>query len=163
MNRVYLYAVIIFSVFVFSCNGASSEKVKVEESNNVKPVEKLKSVEEADSEKLLYTGQFHNADKTGSGTVGVYETKDGKRTIRLKNFKTASGPDLFVYIYKAKDAKNSSVLKKVEFVSLGLLKKQRGDQEYEIPASVDLESFRAVSIWCKEFGVNFATAPLEKV
>ena len=28
------------------------------------------------------------------------------------------------------------------------------------PADVDLAKYRAVTIWCRRFGVNFATAPL---
>src|SRR5262249_24833688 len=43
---------------------------------------------------------------------------------------------------------------------LGSLKGNVGDQNYELPADIDLAKYRAVTIWCKRFSVNFGTAPL---
>jgi hypothetical protein len=40
------------------------------------------------------------------------------------------------------------------------LKGNRGDQNYEVPATVDLTKYRAVTIWCRRFSVNFGSAPL---
>ena len=34
------------------------------------------------------------------------------------------------------------------------------DQNYDLPADLDLAKYRAVTIWCQRFGVNFGTAPL---
>jgi len=36
----------------------------------------------------------------------------------------------------------------------------RGDQNYDIPASVHLAKYRTVTIWCRRFSVNFGSAPL---
>lgn len=49
------------------------------------------------------------------------------------------------------------------FVSLGALKGNIGDQNYRIPAGIDLSRYRAVSVWCRRFGVNFGAAPLAPV
>jgi hypothetical protein len=49
---------------------------------------------------------------------------------------------------------------KAGFVELGSLKGNQGDQNYDVPSSVDLGKYRAVTIWCYRFSVNFATAPL---
>ena len=46
------------------------------------------------------------------------------------------------------------------FIEVGALKGNIGDQNYEIASDLDLSKYRAVTIWCKRFGVNFATAPL---
>ena len=54
----------------------------------------------------------------------------------------------------------SPAVKANGFVELGSLKGNSGDQNYEIPADVDLSKYRAVTIWCNRFGVNFGTAPL---
>ena len=51
-------------------------------------------------------------------------------------------------------------MKKAGFVTLGALKGNQGDQNYELPADLDLAKYRAVTVWCRRFGVNFATAPL---
>lgn len=115
------------------------------------------------AEKLIYQGKFHSASKRGSGTASVYEAKGGKRILKLTNLNTSSGPDLFIYIFKKNDADSSRELRNVEYVNLGRLKSSKGNHEYEIPEGVDLESFRAVSVWCKEFGVNFTTASISKV
>ena len=60
----------------------------------------------------------------------------------------------------ADDAADSAVVTRAGFIELGVLKGNVGDQNYELPAAVDLGRYRAVTIWCKRFSVNFGTAPL---
>ena len=48
-----------------------------------------------------------------------------------------------------------------EWINLGDLKGNIGDQSYIIPADVDLDMYKSVVIWCQPFGVLFASAPLE--
>jgi hypothetical protein len=45
-------------------------------------------------------------------------------------------------------------------VSLGDLKGNKGNQNYPIPADVDLADYTAVSIWCERFAVSFGAAEL---
>ena len=45
-------------------------------------------------------------------------------------------------------------------MELGKLKGNEGDQNYDVPDDLDLSRYRAVTIWCRRFSVNFATAPL---
>ena len=52
------------------------------------------------------------------------------------------------------------MVKKAGFREIGSLKGNIGDQNYEIPPEIDLAKYRAVTIWCQRFSVNFATAPL---
>ena len=42
-----------------------------------------------------------------------------------------------------------------KYLDLGTLKGNIGNQNYEIPANVDLNEFHSVSIWCARFHVNF--------
>jgi hypothetical protein len=65
-----------------------------------------------------------------------------------------------VYIVAAADAADDATVKKAGFIEVGKLKGTEGDQNYAIPAGLDLSKYRAVTIWCRRFGVNFATAPL---
>ena len=111
--------------------------------------------------KVLAKGEFHNADKTGSGTATIYELADGKRVLRLTNFAVDNGPDLYVRLIAAKDAKNTASVAKTDHVELGKLKGNKGSQNYDVPANVDLSKYRVVSIWCNRFSVNFAAAPLK--
>ena len=85
---------------------------------------------------------------------------EGKRLLRFTNFETSNGPDVRVYLVASRDASDSETVKQAGFVELGTLKGNVGDQNYEISSDVDLNKYRAVTIWCKRFGVNFATAPL---
>jgi hypothetical protein len=57
-------------------------------------------------------------------------------------------------------ASDSETVKQAGFVEVGALKGNIGDQNYELSSELDLNKYRAVTIWCKRFGVNFATAPL---
>jgi hypothetical protein len=113
--------------------------------------------------KVLAKGQFHNADKAGKGTATVYKLANGKRVLRLSNFATDNGPDLHVRLIAAADAKDTASAAKKKYVELAKLKGNKGNQNYELPATVDLSKYRVVSIWCNRFSVNFAAAPLKLV
>ena len=108
----------------------------------------------------LASGQFHSGAHETKGTATVFQLADGKKTLRLTNFETSNGPDVHVYLVAAQDAKDNDSVTKAGFVDLGPLKGNIGDQNYDLPANVDLAQYRAVTIWCKRFSVNFGTAPL---
>ncbi len=108
----------------------------------------------------LAAGEFHAGAHETKGTAAIFKLADGKRTLRLTNFETSNGPDVHVYLVAAADAKDSDTVKNAGFVELGSLKGNIGDQNYDVPANVDLTKYRAVTIWCARFGVNFGTAPL---
>jgi Electron transfer DM13 len=110
--------------------------------------------------KALAKGEFHKADKTGTGTATIYQLADGKRVLRLTNFAVDNGPDLHVRLIAANDAKDTASVAKTDHVELGKLKGNKGDQNYDLPADLNLARFRVVSIWCNRFSVNFAAAPL---
>jgi hypothetical protein len=109
----------------------------------------------------LLTGSFHSVAHETMGTASVHELADGARVLRLDDFMTSNGPDVRVYLVAAEDASDSDTVKNAGFVELGKLKGTEGAQNYDIPAEVDLERYRAVTIWCARFGVNFGTAPLK--
>ena len=107
----------------------------------------------------LLSGQFKGYAHPTDGTVSIYRM-DTKRILRLTNFRTSNGPDVHVYLIAAPDAKDDATVKNAAFVDLGILKGNIGDQNYDVPDTVDLGKYRAVTIWCKRFNVNFGTAPL---
>ena len=105
-------------------------------------------------------GEFHNGAHETKGMAAVFQLADGKKTLRLTNFATSNGPDVHVYLVAAQDAKDNDAVTNAGFLDLGSLKGNIGDQNYELPANADLAKYRAVTIWCKRFSVNFGTAPL---
>ena len=102
-----------------------------------------------------YQGQFvgvgdgiHDAQ----GVAKVLPLDDGSQILRLEEFRSTNGPDLYVYLATDKEAS--------DFVNLGELKANRGNQNYEIPGGVDLEKHNQVLVWCKAFSVLFGSAEL---
>jgi hypothetical protein len=112
------------------------------------------------SQTVLASGSFHSVAHGTNGTASIYQLADGKRILRFTNFETSNGPDVRVYLVAANDASDSETVKKAGFLELGSLKGNIGDQNYDVPADADLAKYRAVTIWCKRFSVNFGTAPL---
>ncbi|MDP9272234.1 MAG: DM13 domain-containing protein [Chloroflexota bacterium] len=101
-------------------------------------------------------GAFTGADDFhfGRGTARLIETAPGTFAVRLENFAVRNGPDLYVYLSPSADGYTAGA------VELGRLKADRGNQNYSVPPEADVASGRSVVIWCKQFGVLFATAPL---
>jgi hypothetical protein len=108
----------------------------------------------------LLTGAFHSVAHETKGTATVHRLADGSRVLRLTEFATSNGPDVRVYLVAAADASDDETVSQAGFIELGKLKGNQGDQNYAIPADLDLNRYRAATIWCKRFGVNFGTAPL---
>jgi hypothetical protein len=108
----------------------------------------------------LASGQFHSGAHETKGTATVFQLADNKKMLRLTNFSTSNGPEVRVYLVAVADAKDNDTVTKSEFVDLGSMKGNIGDQNYELPANTDLAKYQAVTIWCKRFSVNFGTAPL---
>ena len=108
----------------------------------------------------LKSGQFHPVEHRGAGDATLYQLANGTRILRLENFDVLNGPDLYVYLSRAEDADDEAPILESGFVSLGRLKGNQGNQNYELPTDLDPGEFHSVSIWCQQFSVNFATAPL---
>jgi hypothetical protein len=108
----------------------------------------------------LSQGNFHSGAHKTQGMAAIYQLADGKRTLRLTNFETSNGPAVHVYLVAAHDAKDNATVKHAGFIDLGPIKGNKGDQNYDVPASADTDKYRAVTIWCARFSVNFGTAPL---
>ena len=106
-------------------------------------------------------GMFRGLAHETKGVATIYRLADGKRFLRFTEFETSNGPDVHVYLVKADDAKDEATVKRAGFVDLGSMKGNKGDQNYDVPADVDLGAHRAVSIWCARFSVNFGAAPLK--
>jgi len=108
----------------------------------------------------LESGTFYSILHPTQGTATVYQIGGGSRVLRLTSFRTSSGPDVHVYMVAADDAKDVATVEKAGFVDLGVVKGNIGDQNYTLGGDLDLAKYRAVSIWCKRFSVNFGAAAL---
>jgi hypothetical protein len=96
---------------------------------------------------------------SGEGTAVVLNDGSDQRFVRFENFSTDNGPDLRVYL-TASDASGDSGAFDDDFVELGVLKGNIGDQNYEIPLEVDLSVYDTVVVWCVRFSTPFTAADL---
>src|SRR6266581_4754475 len=127
---------------------------------NQKVNEQFPTAAAANNATKLASGQFHSGAHETKGTATIFRLADGTRTLRLTNFETSNGPDVHVYLVAAEDAKDNDTVKNAGFIDVASLKGNIGDQNYDLPAGANLAKYRAVTIWCKRFSVNFGTAPL---
>lgn len=127
---------------------AQSEGVSVDE-------EMTEAMNTSGQASAAYSGAFvgvndgiHNAE----GQVVVFQLGDGSSILRLEDFKSTNGPDLYVYLSTDKTAS--------DIVNLGRLKGDMGNQNYDIPQGTDLEKYDTVLIWCRAFSVLFGSAEI---
>ena len=109
---------------------------------------------------MLAQGSFYNVAHAGSGHAGVYQLADDSRILRFENFSVENGPDLYVYLVPVNPVPDGVGSEIPGSFNLGRLKGNLGDQNYEIPADLDLSQYQSVVIWCQAFSVPFSAAPL---
>jgi hypothetical protein len=112
----------------------------------------------------LYTGKLEGKVHQTSGRATIYKSADGKEYLRLSDFTTSNRPDVHVLLVRAEDKELEQEIVKGDFdsVELRTLKGNQGDQNYDLPASVDLNQYQAVAIYCERFHAIFGVARLEK-
>jgi hypothetical protein len=111
----------------------------------------------------LARGTFITHEHDTSGMVAVVRLADGSRVLRLEGLDTSDGPDLEVWITDAPVIEGRDgwhVFDDGRYRGLGQLKGNQGNQNYAIPADLDLGDYRSVSIWCNRFNVSFGAAKL---
>lgn len=107
------------------------------------------------TQNVLRVGSFigigdgiHNAE----GIAKIIPLEDGTHILRLENLRVTNGPDLYVYLSPDKSAS--------DFVNVGKLKANNGNQNYDIPAGINLSKYDTVLVWCRPFSVLFGSAEL---
>jgi hypothetical protein len=108
----------------------------------------------------IFAGQLEGKAHPTSGRATIYESLGGKRYLRLTDFTTSNGPDVHVVLARAEaPALDQKIVKgNLDYVELGKLKGNQGDQIYDVPAAVDLQKYNAVVIYCERFNAVFGVA-----
>ena len=111
----------------------------------------------------LAAGSLISHEHETSGSVRIIENPDGTRQLALVGLATSNGPDVHVWlsagpVVEGRDGWYTAA--SYDHVDLGPLRGNLGDQLYDIPADVDLSTFRTVDLWCERFGVSFGAAAL---
>jgi electron transfer DM13 len=108
---------------------------------------------------LVASGSFEGIEKSTSGKARLIRLARSKRVkLTITDLDTAPGPDYRVYL-----AKGRATLDSVgRYKELGGLKGNKGDQQYDVPAGLDLRAYDTVVIWCRAFSVGIGQAPLRR-
>jgi len=122
--------------------------------------EAMPAAQDRSPAQALESGRFYGIAHPTRGIATIYQTGDKTLVLRLTNFSTSNGPDVHVYMVATDDAKDAATVERAGFVDLGVIKGNIGDQNYTLANDIDLAKYRAVSIWCKRFSVNFGAAAL---
>lgn len=115
---------------------------------------------------VVAAGEFITHEHETTGGAEIVRLADGRHQLVIRDLNTSNGPDLRVWLTDQPVTRGTAgwrVFDDGEWVELARLKGNRGDQVYELPASVDPRDFRSVSIWCKRFAVSFGAADLKPI
>ncbi|MFD9407953.1 DM13 domain-containing protein [Streptomyces sp. NPDC059989] len=115
--------------------------------------------------RTVASGELISHEHATTGSVKIVRLPDGSHTLRLENLDTSNGPDLRVLLSDAPVKEGVAgwrVFDDGKYVTLGKLKGNKGDQNYELPSGIDLSQYTSVSIWCDRFDVSFGAAALAK-
>ena len=125
--------------------------------------EAMKSESAAEGPAKLKSGDLRDADNfhKGSGQATIYRNADGSHLLRLENLNVTNGPELHVILTPHADPMSRSDVSAPGYVDLGRLKGNMGNQNYEIPADVDVAAQGSLVIYCVPFHVIFSVAPLQ--
>lgn len=130
-------------------------EAEMEEAAAEPDTEVMDDMPEESGPTVVTSGEFAGADDfhQSSGNATVYELEDGSHVLRFEDFEVTNGPDLHVFLVPDGESMD-------EYVDLGSLKGNVGNQNYDIPAEVDVTEFTSVIVYCVPFSVLFATASL---
>ncbi|HEV8025031.1 MAG TPA: DM13 domain-containing protein [Candidatus Nanopelagicales bacterium] len=108
-------------------------------------------------------GEFISHEHGTTGKARIITLADGSKILRLVGLDTSNGPDLKVWLAAAPVIEGVGgwfVFDDDEYLSLGPLKGNKGNQNYRIPAEADISDLTSVTIWCERFSVSFGAAEL---
>ena len=115
----------------------------------------------ADEPFVLFEGVFGFIDAVhnGEGSATIYELPDDSQIVRLENFRVTNGPQLHVIL--SPNAPDTIFGDVGDYVDLGALSGNIGNQNYTIPDDINIEDYQSVIIYCVPFNVIFSVAPLD--
>jgi hypothetical protein len=111
----------------------------------------------ASADQLAASGAFSGTnDHITTGDVSIVRTADGGAVVILdSNFSLDGAPDPSVGF--GNDGEY------IAATDLGDLTQHNGLQVFIVPASVNVDDFNEVYIWCDKFSVSLGVAPLNKL
>ena len=105
---------------------------------------------------VVKSGEFSSSGGyTVSGGGSIVRDSNNKLFVTLgSDFSSSAGPGLYVYLSQAMSVTSNN------FLNLGGLRQNSGEQSYAIPSGTDVSSYTHIVIYCQPASVTFGTAAL---
>lgn len=139
--------------------GAAATTVPQEDDSSAAPADAPSESPAPTEPVTLSNERFRDLSYTTTGQALLIELPDGSQVVRLEDLDTQNGPDLKVYL---SDAPAGAAEDRFDddYVNLGPLKGNKGNQNYDVPRDVDASRYRSIVVWCERFSVGFGVAGL---
>lgn len=125
------------------------------------PEAEQEMTEEMETATVLSSGSFIEIDALhwGEGTATIYQLPNQQRVLRFQDYASARGGDVHVYLSRDPEPR-TAVEVGIDFLDLGTLKGNIGNQNYNLPATLDLTGYRSVVVFCRQFNTVITAASL---
>lgn len=112
------------------------------------------------SAQLVVQGEFYAVDHAGQGAAVIYLLTDGSLVLHLENFQVDGGAELHIVLSSQEAIENSSQADLTAMVDVDPLKATAGNQNYLLPAGLNIDEIHSVLIWSST-GEVFIAASLQ--
>ncbi len=98
---------------------------------------------------VLGKGDFYNVEKTGKGTVILYQLADGRRALRIEpGFEVINDPDLVIWLSSLPAPRTSKEMADAPHYEVSALKSTKGSQNYILPNDIPIKPIRSIGLYC---------------
>src|SRR5262249_33630189 len=99
-----------------------------------------------------------------TGRATIYKRPDGEEYLRLSDFKTARDESIHVFLGRSSDSNlaQGAANGGLDGIYVGPLKGNQGDQNYDLPATADLNKYDAVIVYSHRAREVYGLANLEQ-
>jgi hypothetical protein len=103
-------------------------------------------------------GMFTSFAHGLGGNTFLYINAEGDRTLRFENFTMSAGPDVYVLFSK------SNNYSKANTIAVSMLKDGYSNQSinFQVPDSIDLETYKFVLVYCIQYNSLFGFSELKQ-
>ena len=146
--------------FALSVAATGPWEVTIEQQVDVPMIEPAPSGIEA--AQVLATGSMYDVDRVGKGSVRIVALPNGKRVLRLDDFFVSINSDLEIWFSEHPQPNSTPEAASARHRPLEFLKATAGSMNYDLPADLDVGSYRSIIIWCELTSNAYAAAELRR-
>lgn len=107
-------------------------------------------------------GAFKTLHAPTQGSAKLARNAQGRWTLTITGLRTEPAPDLHVWLVPQSPVKDTPALAQGKHLDLGTIETTTRSRTYLLPANVNPAEYRSVVLWCEQFSVAFAAAPLQE-